>query len=105
MAQAPSDRRIAKAVNAFDRDGFLLLDGLLEPRQLAAAQAGVAWAMAQAEGPYRWIKQRSYEWPNHPVFVELIEHPFVVAFAAAFLGKDFHLIAAQCSRNTREELY
>jgi hypothetical protein len=96
----------ASLASTYDRDGFLFVESLLDARQLAAAQAGVAWAMANAAGPYRWIKQRTYEWlDTHPIFVELIEHPFVLEFAQRILGPDFHLIAAQCSRNTRDDFY
>ena len=95
----------ATLVDAFDRDGFVLVESLLDARQLAEAQRGVQWAMANVAGNYKWIKQRTYEWTTHPIFAELIEHPFVLEFGRALLGGDFHLIAAQCSRNTREELY
>ncbi|MCX5662703.1 MAG: phytanoyl-CoA dioxygenase family protein [Planctomycetota bacterium] len=109
-AQFPSEAPIMTAMAtdfpAFERDGVLILDRLLTPAQLAAAQAGVDWAMAHAGGPHRWIKQRSYEWhERHPVFVELIEHPAAIAAARMLLGEDFHLIAAQCSRNTRDDHY
>src|SRR5262245_45180114 len=92
----------ATLVEAFDRDGFVLVEGVLDARQLAEAQRGVEWAMKNVAGSYKWIKQRTYEWTNHPIFAELIEHSFVLEFGHALLGGDFHLIAAQCSRNTRE---
>jgi len=90
----------------FERDGLVLVEGLMTGSQLAAARAGVAWAMEQPPAPYKWIKQRTYEWRReHPIFVELIEHPTVLELAEAVLGPDFHLIAAQCSRNTRDDPY
>lgn len=89
----------------FTRDGLAFAERLLTPAQVAAAGRGVAWAMAHAGGPYAWIKQRTYEWREHPIFAELIEHPAVIGFARGLLGEDFHLIAAQCSRNTREDPY
>jgi hypothetical protein len=93
-------------LEAFDRDGFVLIESLMDDRQLAAAQNGVEWAMAHSSGPYKWIKQRSYEWyGDHPIFVELIEHPLVLEFAREWLGPEFHLIAAQCSRNSRDDHY
>jgi ectoine hydroxylase-related dioxygenase (phytanoyl-CoA dioxygenase family) len=96
----------ASLAAAYDRDGFVLVESLLDPRQIAEAQAGVAWAMANVAGNYRWIKQRTYEWLDaQPIFVELIEHPVVLELAERILGDDFHLIAAQCSRNTRDDFY
>jgi hypothetical protein len=87
----------------YDRDGFVFLESVLDARQVAEAQRGVAWAMDHVGGSYKWIKQRTYEWfREHPIFVELLEHPFVMEFADAVLGHDVQVIAAQCSRNTRE---
>lgn len=93
-------------VDSYERDGFVVVDRLLDGRQLEAARRGVEWAFQCPQEKYRWIRQRTYEWfDRHPIFVELIEHPLVIAFAGEILGPHFHLIAAQCSRNTREEPY
>ena len=93
-------------IETFERDGFLLIERALDERQLSAAQQGVEWAMQHQTGSYQWIKQRTYEWfREQPIFVELIEHPLVIRLAEVWLGVDFHLIAAQCSRNTREDPY
>lgn len=97
---------MSQAASTLERDGVVILDALLSSSQLAAARDGVEWAMANAGGQYRWIKQRTYEWhADHPVFLELIEHPTVLDIARQVLGDDFHLIAAQCSRNTRDDHY
>lgn len=93
-------------IDNFARDGFILVEHLLDERQIAQAQAGIEWAMQQPLERYKWIKQRTYEWfREHPIFAELIEHPLVMEFATAWLGPEFHLIAAQCSRNTRDDHY
>lgn len=97
---------MSQATSTFERDGVVIVDRVLTPAQLAAAREGVEWAMASAGGQYRWIKQRTYEWhAEYPVFIEIIEHPLVLDIARQVLGDDFHLIAAQCSRNTRDDHY
>ena len=95
-----------ETVEAFERDGFVLVERALDENQLSRAQQGVEWAMQHQAGSYQWIKQRTYEWfPEQPIFVELIEHPLPVRLAEMWLGVDFHLIAAQCSRNTKDDPY
>ncbi len=98
--------RLDSWIDTYDRDGLVLIDGLLPPEKVNEASRGVDWAMSNIGGNYKWIKQRTYEWfREHPIFVELIEHPLVLDFARSILGDDFHLIAAQCSRNTRDDHY
>lgn len=97
---------LEKFVEDYARDGFVVIENALDERQIARAAAGVQWAMEHVGGDYKWIKQCSYDWfREQPIFVELIEHPLVLDLARAWLGNDFHLIAAQCSRNTREDNY
>src|SRR5688572_7677853 len=98
---------VAALLDAYDRDGFVLVERLMSARDLADARRGVEWAMTNQQGKYTWIKQRTYEWfREHPVFVRLIEHPTVLAFGRALLGDDdMHLIGAQCSRNTKADHY
>ena len=92
-------------LNCFARDGFTCVERVMTAGQVAAAKRGVEWAMTHAGGPYKWIKQRTYEWYDHPVFVELLEHALVMGFARGWLGEGFHLIGAQCSRNTQADQY
>lgn len=95
-----------KLLQEFERDGFALRESLLSAEQVETAQRAVEWAMHNGTDKYKWIAQYSYEWfREQPLFVELIEHPLVLEFAATVLGPDFHLIAAQCSRNTRDDPY
>lgn len=101
-----ADAPVSDWVAVYQREGLALIDGLLAPEQTAAAAAGVAWAMSQPMAQYKWIRQRTYEWYlRQPVFLVLIRHPGVLEFAAAILGPGYHLIAAQCSRNTRDDPY
>jgi len=106
MPQAAASPDVAGLAQRFETDGFVLVESLLTPDMLARASAAVAWGIKNREEAYKWIRQRTYEWfEPHPVMVELIEHPLVIDFARATLGPDFHVIAAQCSRNTREDHY
>ena len=93
-------------VAEFESQGVALIESLMTPTQIVAAQAAVEWAMSEHQERYKWIRQRTYEWfETHPVFVELMEHPLVLEIAEKILGSDFHLIAAQCSRNTKDDPY
>jgi ectoine hydroxylase-related dioxygenase (phytanoyl-CoA dioxygenase family) len=93
-------------VDALAEHGFALIEAVLSHAQIAAAQHAVESLMAEPAERYRWIRQRTYErFAEYPIFVELIEHPPVIATARRWLGDRFHLIAAQCSRNTREDPY
>src|SRR5438046_1778850 len=93
-------------VEALEQDGFALAESVLSPAQITQAQHAVGALMAEPPERYRWIRQRTYErYADYPVFAELIEHPLVIAVARQWLGERFHLIAAQCSRNTREDPY
>src|SRR5688500_6989309 len=106
-SETPANSGQVSAITAaLDRDGYALVEQVLSAGQIADARAGVQWAMEKVPGSYKWIKQRTYEWiREHPIFVELIEHPLVIDVATQYLGPDFHLIAAQCSRNAPEEHY
>ncbi|MDA0839161.1 MAG: phytanoyl-CoA dioxygenase family protein [Planctomycetota bacterium] len=90
----------------FESQGVALIESLMTPTQIVAAQTAVEWAMSQKQERYKWIRQRTYEWfETHPIFVELMEHPLALEIAGRILGSDFHLIAAQCSRNTKDDPY
>ena len=100
------DTDIAALAREYDRSGFILVERHLEDSNLAEANAAVAWAFDRAGDRYALIRQRTYEWfREHPVFVRLLVDPVVIALARRLLGPDFHVIAAQCSRNTRAEHY
>jgi hypothetical protein len=98
--------RFSRLVEAMEQNGFVLAETVLAPAQIAQAQHAVDALMAEPPKRYRWIRQRTYErFVDYPIFAELIEHPLVIAVARQWLGNHFHLIAAQCSRNTREDPY
>src|SRR5689334_5337905 len=97
---------LQQVVTDFQRDGVALCPALLDADSVAAARDAVDWAIANRTTDYKWIAQGSHEWfREEPVFVNIIEHPLVIDFARACLGPDFHLIAAQCSRNTKADPY
>ena len=100
------NRRPSVIVDAMETDGFAVVEGLLNGEQLKQAAAAVRQLMAEPGETYKWIRQRTYEhFRTLPVFVDLIVHPMVIAIAQAWCGQDLHLIAAQCSRNTKDEPY
>ncbi len=98
---------VAAIAAAMERDGFAMVERVLAASQLKAAQRAGNWSFQQPMERYKWVRQRLYEHhATHPIIVEVIEHPLAIAVASELLGAhDFQLIAAQCSRNTREELY
>jgi hypothetical protein len=98
--------KIEKMTEVFAANGWVAVQGLLSFEDVAEAKRAVAWAMQQPSEVSQWIRPRPYEWfREHPIFVKIIEHPVVIEFARAWLGPEFHLIAAQCSRNTRDAFY
>jgi hypothetical protein len=93
-------------IEKFARDGWAIVEGLLSSPQIEQIQRAVRFALEQPGEESKWIRPRTYQWFDvQPIFVELMEHPFVIEFATRWLGDDFHLIAAQCSRNTRADFY
>lgn len=101
-----ADDPVETWVDKYCRSGFVVIDPLLQGESLAKAQAGVNALMDNARADLKWIRQRTYEhFAAHPVFVDLLIHPQVMAFANHLLGDDFHAVAAQCSRNLRDDPY
>ena len=95
-----------QTLDSFDTDGWAIVEGLLTKNQVVRAKRAVEHALAQPWPVSPWIRPRTYQWhEEHPIFIEIMEHPFAVEFARGWLGGDFHLIAAQCSRNTRDAFY
>jgi len=105
-AEAVSTEQLSR----FERDGFLFVPSLLSEAQTAAALRGAEFAYADAPldeiniaangNATLWMRQRTYQWHRqHPIFVEMLAHPFVMSLADRVLGPGrAHAIAAQCSR-------
>ena len=89
-------------IEAFERDGWAVLPDVLSPEQVAEARAALVGAAAASEA--RGIPTRmDYLDPGaqniriydlleyHPVFVELIAHPVVIAHVAHLLDGDLSI--------------
>jgi hypothetical protein len=99
---------VATITRQFEIEGAVLIESVLGNDEILRAVEAVDWAMVLPPAPYKWIRQRTYEWfETHPIFIDLIEHPLVIQLADAFFEGDdgYHLIAAQCSRNTKDDPY
>ena len=97
---------LRQIVESLDTDGGTLVEGILSDRECQDALEGIAWAMETQAGPLPLQRQRTYEYfRDHPIFVELVEHPLVIAVAEACLGPKYHLICAEITRNERENHY
>ena len=95
----------------YERDGFLFVPSLLSADQAAAALRGVEFAYSSApldeynidskgKSTWVWMRQRTYQWHHeHPIFVEMLAHRFVISLTERVLGPGrAHVIAAQGSR-------
>lgn len=100
----PTGESLAKVYN---ETGICIITNLLTSDEIQEAKQGTRWAFESLpQERYKFIRQRSYEWfEKHPIFVSLIKHPLILDFSSQVLGSDYHLIAAQCSRNTQAEPY
>jgi ectoine hydroxylase len=82
----------------FDRDGFLVLRGVLEPetvaRLVAAADRLAASGLDHDGLSERRHWQRRNCLPDDPAFLDLTDHPRVLPVVAAILGWDIHLITS-----------
>lgn len=93
--------------NIYKETGVCIITNLLSADDIKKAKQGTCWAFDYLpQERYKFIRQRSYEWfETHPIFVSLIKHPLILDFSSQIFGSDYHLVAAQCSRNTQEEPY
>ncbi|MDB6168798.1 MAG: putative protein involved in biosynthesis of mitomycin antibiotics/polyketide fumonisin [Verrucomicrobia bacterium] len=81
----------------FNREGFLVLPGVLSPAEVATLRSGLERVFAQhcpEADVYRmqdiW-RPKLFEYGEE--FEALIDHPGIADFAEAVLGKDCHMIA------------
>jgi ectoine hydroxylase-related dioxygenase (phytanoyl-CoA dioxygenase family) len=93
-------------VEALLQDGVVMIEKQITDEQCNRALAGTEWAMKNKTGPYEFHRQRTYEWfEEHPIFIELIEHPLVIEICEAVFGEDYHLICAEVTRNQKDNHY
>lgn len=92
----------AELIAQFNRDGFLVLPGLLPPSEVTTLKAGVERVFAQPSPEAAMYGNEAVWRPKlleHGLeFEALIDHPGVAAFVDALLGNDCHLIANSALR-------
>lgn len=86
---------------AFHRDGFVHLPGILSPDEVAALKAGIDRVFSEPrfeENRYgSWIAVRLFE--TDPLFEEMLTREPVIGLVERLLGPDCHLIAQNVVRN------
>jgi ectoine hydroxylase-related dioxygenase (phytanoyl-CoA dioxygenase family) len=93
-------------VETLAQDGVVMVENQITDEQCNRALAGIEWAMKNKTGLYEFHRQRTSEWiKEHPIFVELIEHPLVIEVCEAMFGEDYHLICAEVTRNQKDNHY
>lgn len=91
---------VEQIVKSLLQDGVTIVEDVLTDDQCRQTLDGIDWAVRTQEGPLPLQRQRTYEYfKEHPIFVELIEHPLAIAVADACLGPNYHLICAEITRN------
>tara|TARA_Y100000588_G_scaffold25359_2_gene25213 strand:+ start:2930 stop:3676 length:747 start_codon:yes stop_codon:yes gene_type:complete len=94
---------ISEITSVLQTDGVVLVEDAMSDNQCQRLLDGIEWGFHNREGPLPLQRQRTYEWfREHPIFIELLEHPLVIAVADACLGPDYHLICAETTRNERD---
>jgi len=92
----------AELIAQFNRDGFLVLPGVLSPAEVTMLKAGVERVFTRPSPeaamyghPAIWRPKMLEQGEE---FEALIDHPGIAAFADALLGDDCHLIANSALR-------
>lgn len=92
-------------IQQLNRDGYLVIEGVLSPQETATLTAGVERTFnepcQEAEQHYgptmaRIWRPRMFE--NGPEFEAVIDHPGIIDLVEAVLGPDCHLIANSALR-------
>jgi ectoine hydroxylase-related dioxygenase (phytanoyl-CoA dioxygenase family) len=101
---APYDAaQIEQFKHDFNRDGFLLMPGVLQPPEIAALKAGIDRIFADehwkdTENAYSdFVAVRLFE--TDPVFEEMLTREPIIGLVENILGPDCHLIAQNAVRN------
>jgi ectoine hydroxylase-related dioxygenase (phytanoyl-CoA dioxygenase family) len=95
-----ADSAVRHDVDAIRADGFVVVEGLLSPREVRACREALAPHLERplyGRNPFEGLRtQRVYSLPAvAPVFADLVEHPRVLAICDAFLAPNYLLTAAQ----------
>ncbi len=93
----------SEIITALKTDGVVLVEDVMSDEQCRQLLDGIEWGFQNREGPLPLQRQRTYEWfREHPIFIDLLEHPLVITVADACLGSDYHLICAETTRNEKD---
>jgi len=99
MAAVPPEV-VTRDVARMREDGFVVVEGLLSPAEVAACREALAPHLERelfGRNPFEGHRtQRVYTLPMlAPIFAAIAEHPRVLAIADAFLAPNYLLTAAQ----------
>ena len=91
---------VARDVARMRTDGYVVVDALLSPAEVAAARAALTPHLGRelfGRNPFEGLRtQRVYTLPAlAPIFAAIVEHPRVLAICDAFLAPNYLLTAAQ----------
>jgi ectoine hydroxylase-related dioxygenase (phytanoyl-CoA dioxygenase family) len=91
---------VARDVARINEQGFVVVEGLLSPSEVAACREALSPHLARelfGRNPFEGLRtQRVYSLPAvAPIFAALVEHPHVLAILDAFLAPNYLLTAAQ----------
>ena len=91
---------VAQDVARMHAQGFVVIEGLLSPAEVAEGRRALAPHLARelfGRNPFEGLRtQRVYTLPAlAPVFARIVEHPRVLAICDAFLAPNYLLTAAQ----------
>ena len=91
---------VARDVAVMREQGFVVVDGLLSPADVAECRRALAPHLARelfGRNPFEGLRtQRVYSLPAvAPIFAAIAEHPRVLAICNAFLAPNYLLTAAQ----------
>lgn len=91
-------------VSSLKTDGVTFVEDAMSDDQCQQLLDGTEWGFQNRQGPLPMQRQRIYEWfREHPIFIELLEHPLVFEVANTCLGPDYHLICAETTRNKKDD--
>src|SRR5262245_30835096 len=92
--QPPTPEQLAAWVADFERDGFVVLRGLLSPEEIAAMrEAVVTWFDEPDLAGSQSTIIRHQMFLRGPMFEDLLDRSPVIDFVEAILGEDCHMIS------------
>jgi ectoine hydroxylase len=93
-----SRRTLTAQKTQFDRDGFLVLRDVLEPKLVSRLVDASGRLLAEGVDRDGLSERRHWQkrgcLPDDPAFLDLLDHPRVLPVVAAILGWDIHLVTS-----------